>query len=83
MMYGWWDGISAPWYGMVVGPVMMIAVVVLTVLIVAWALHAFGLGWKSDPQPGGTPLDVLKLRLARGEIDLAEFDARRKVLAGS
>jgi hypothetical protein len=25
MMYGWWDGASAPWYGMILGPMMMIA----------------------------------------------------------
>jgi len=48
MMYGWWDGSPAPWYGMIFGPIMMIAFIVLTVLLIAWALRAFGLGWQSD-----------------------------------
>lgn len=48
MMYGWWDGSSAPWYGMIFGPIMMIALLVLTVLIIAWALRAFGFGWQTD-----------------------------------
>ena len=82
MMYGWWDGSSAPWYGMIFGPIMMIVFVVLTVLIVAWALRAFGLGWQSSAQEK-TPLDILKDRLARGEINRAEYEERKQVLSGS
>ena len=83
MMYGWWDGSSAPWYGMILGPIMMIVFIVLTVLIIAGALHAFGLGWQSDSQRGITPLDTLKHRFARGEIDRAEYEERKKLLSGS
>ena len=83
MMYGWWDGSSAPWYGMIFGPIMMIAFIVLTVVIIAWALRAFGLGWQSDSQGGSTPLDTLKHRFARGEIDRAEYEERKKLLSGS
>ena len=82
MMYGWWEGSSAPWYGMIFGPIMMIFFVVLTVLIIAWLLRAFGLGWQSGSQ-ANTPLDTLKHRLARGEIDRAEFEERKKILSGS
>jgi putative membrane protein len=82
MMYGWWDGSSAPWYGMIVGPIMMIAFIVLTVLIIAWVLRAFGLGWQSSSQ-GDTPLDTLKHRFARGKIDRAEYEERKKLLSGS
>ena len=81
MMYGWWDG--APWYGMVLGPIMMIVFVVLTVLIIAWALRAFGLRWQSDSQRADTPLDILKHRFARGEIDRADYEERKKLLSGS
>ena len=80
MMYGWWDG-SSPWYGMIFGPIMMIIFLVLTVLIIAWALRAFGLGWQSGPQARDTPLDTLKHRFARGEIDRAEYEDRRKLLS--
>ena len=83
MMYGWWDGSSAPWYGMIFGPIMMIVFIVLTVLIITWALRAFGLGWQSDSQKENTPLDTLKHRFARGEIDRVEYEDRKKVLSGS
>lgn len=83
MMYGWWDGSSAPWYGMIFGPIMMIVFVVVTVLIVAWTLHALGLGRQSDFQRENTPLDTLKHRFARGEIDHAEYEERKKVISGS
>jgi putative membrane protein len=83
MMHGWWDGSSAPWYGMIFGPIMMIAFIVLTVLIIAWALRAFGLGWQADSQGRNTPLDTLKHRFARGEIDRAEYEDRRKLLSDS
>jgi putative membrane protein len=67
---------------MIFGPIMMIAFVVITVLIIAWLLRAFGLGWQSDSQRGMTPLDTLKHRFARGEIDRAEYEERKKILSG-
>ena len=82
MMYGWSDGSSAPWYGMIFGPIMMIVFIVLTVLIIAWVLRACGLGWQSTSQ-GNTPLDTLKHRFARGEIDRAEYEERKQLLSGS
>jgi putative membrane protein len=82
MMYGWWDGSSAPWYGMVFGPVMMIAIIVLTVVIVAWVLRALGLGWHSGGE-SKSALDILRERFARGDIDRAEYEERRKLLSGS
>jgi putative membrane protein len=83
MMYGWWDyGASPPWYGMIFGPIMMIAFIVLTVLVIAWVLRATGLGWQSDAQPS-TPLDTLKDRFARGDIDRAEFEERKQLLSDS
>ena len=83
MMHGWWDGSPAPWYGMIFGPIVMIVFIVLTVLIIAWTLRAFGLGWQSDSQRRDTPLDTLKHRFARGEIDRAEYEDRKKLLSNS
>ena len=81
MMCGWWDyGVSPPWYGMILGPVMMIVFIAVTVLVVAWALRAFGLGWRSSGNER-TPLDILKSRFARGEIDKAEYEERREFLS--
>jgi putative membrane protein len=79
MMYGWWDS-SAPWYGMIFGPVMMIAFIAITVVVIAWVLHALGFGWRSDWRETNTPLDTLKHRFARGEIDRAEYEERKKIL---
>lgn len=68
---------------MIFGPIMMIVFIVLTVLTIAWALGAFGLGWQSDPQGRDTPLDILKHRFARGEIDRAEYEDRKRLLSNS
>jgi len=81
MMYGWWDS-GAPWYGMFFGPIMMIAFIAFTVLVIAWALRALGPSWRSDGSEK-TPLDILKDRFARGEIDQSEYEKRRQVLSGS
>ena len=82
MMHGWWDGSAAPWYGMIFGPLMMIAFIVVTVVIIAWVLHALGLRWRSDFQGVNTALDTLSTA-ARGEIDRAEYEERKKLLVGS
>ena len=75
----WWDGAAAPWYGMIFGPIMMIGFVVLAVLIITWLLRVFGLG----RQQGLSALDILKERFARGEIDRAEYEDRKRVVSGA
>jgi putative membrane protein len=72
------------WYGMMfLGPLMMIlfiaAIVVLVVLGVRW-LGGSRLGGTPGPSPN-KPLDILKERFARGEIDKDEFELRRRVLS--
>ena len=71
-----WEG------GWFFGPLMMIlvlaAIVGLVVLIVRW-LGASGTG-SAPIGSEQTPLDVLKHRFARGEIDQKEFEERRRVL---
>jgi putative membrane protein len=71
----WWGG---GWYGMIFGPLFMIlvlAVVVATVmLLVRWA------GGQGQAPSHRTPLDILKERFARGEIDKDEFEERRRVI---
>ena len=74
-----------PWWGsgwMFFGPFMMIicvaVVVVLAVLLVRWF---GGSGQSIDRQSAGkTPLDILRERFARGEIEKEEFDERRRIL---
>lgn len=74
-----WHG--GPW--MFIGPLMMIvfiavaaAVVVLVVRWLGGSSHATA----PYPSPGKTPLDILKERFARGEIDKDEFEERRRFL---
>jgi putative membrane protein len=69
------------WYGMILGPIFMIltlaVLIALAVLLVRW----LGGTWHGiHTSPGRTPLDVLKERYARGEIDKEEFEERRRVL---
>ena len=69
------------WHGGFMGPFLMI--VFLVVLIVAVVLVVRWLGGSvqsASAPPGKTPLDILKERFARGEIDKTEFEERRSVL---
>lgn len=72
-----WEG---GWHGWFFGPIMMIVffavAVVAVVLLVRWL---GGPGHGHSPA-GKTPLDILKERFARGEIDKEEFEERRRVL---
>jgi putative membrane protein len=70
---------------MIFGPIFMIlvlvAVVAVVVLLIRWLggplQHPAPLHY---PPPGRPSLDILKERFARGEIDKAEYEERRRVL---
>lgn len=75
-----WDG---GWAGMILGPFMMILFFALTiavaVLLVRWMIGPP----RSDAPPAPrTALDILAERYARGEIDKAEYEERRRALGG-
>lgn len=77
----WWDG----GYGMIFGPLFMILVlaivIALVVLLVRWiGGPAAAVVTPHNALSGRTPLDILKERFARGEIDKDEFESRRRVL---
>ena len=67
------------WGGMIFGPIMMIALVILIVFLVRWLVESER-GSTSPGSPLQTPLDILKERFAKGEIDKDEFEERRRVL---
>lgn len=74
-----WNG------GWFLGPIMMIlvvaAVVAAVVLVVRW--HGGGVQSTAPYAPSRrTPMDILKDRFAKGEIDKDEFEERRQVLGG-
>jgi putative membrane protein len=76
-----WNG---GWHGWFFGPIMMIVfiavVVAVVVILVRWLGGPGHSGLHRQPQ-GKTPLDILKERFARGEIDKEEFEERRRVLS--
>jgi putative membrane protein len=73
---GWWHGSygmmgDGSWVWMMIfGPLMMILFVAAVVILVAFALRWLtGHGTHASAPPGRTPLDILKERYARGEIE--------------
>jgi putative membrane protein len=74
-MMGWGGG----WSGMIFGPLMMILVLALPVAALVLLIRWLG-GSRSSASPGQTPLDILRERYARGEIDKEEFEERRRTL---
>jgi putative membrane protein len=75
----WGDG----WYGMILGPFLIIVFIGITVavvtLIVRWLGNADP-GHKFSSPPARDPLDILKERFAHGEIEKEEYEERRRVL---
>lgn len=79
-MMGWGGG----WFGMVFGPIFMILVLAIVIAVAVLLVRWLGGPWLAaaphQPPPARTPLDILKERFARGEIDKEEFEERRRIL---
>jgi putative membrane protein len=78
----WWNG---GWSGMILGPLLMILSPVVLIVALLLALRRF---WppstgpsSAQPSTRQAPLDILKERFARGEIDQQEFEERRRILS--
>lgn len=69
----WWDDYWSPW--MFVGPVFFIVMMVVCVAMMFFMMRGHR-GGSRDDQAG----QILKERFARGEIDKAEYDERRRAL---
>ena len=68
---------------MIVWPIMMILFIALIVILVVFLVRWFGAsghGTSSHQPSRKTPLDILKERFARGEIDKEEFEERKHLL---
>ncbi len=77
-----WD---SGWHGWFFGPIMMIVFIAIAVVVVVLLVRRLGGPghghWGMPHGPfGKTPLDILKERFAKGEIDQAEFEERRRAL---
>jgi len=78
-----------PWYGMIFGPIMMIAVLAAVIVVVVLIVRWLGGGFSSrapssrtmEDGSRSTALDILEWRFAKGEIDKAEFEEKKKLLS--
>lgn len=80
-MMDWYDG-DVGWTAWLTMTAMMLVfwgLVVVVVIVVARSLGS-DRGERSDPSAPRDPLQILDERLARGEIDEAEYRERREVL---
>ena len=76
----WGDG---AWGGMFMGPLfglLFIAVVAVAIVFVVRAVS--GTGHHHRRAGGRTALDILDERFARGEIDVQEYEERKRTLTG-
>ncbi len=80
---GYWHD-SWGWGHMMFGGFMMIAfwgtIIVLIILAVRWLGSGSAQG-RAGSASGRTALDILEERFARGEIDKAEFEERKRSLS--
>lgn len=72
-----WSGEG--WSAMIFGPLLMILFLALLIAAVVLLVRRVG-GSHGSAGPGQTPLDILRERFARGEIDKEEFEERRRIL---
>jgi putative membrane protein len=93
--YGYYHMWGGPWgwhAGFIFGPIMMLLVIVGIVALIVLLLRGFGYGAYNPYRHGGYPpsgipygrraLDILNERFAKGEIDKAEFEEKRRLIGG-
>jgi putative membrane protein len=79
-MWGHMDGWGPGWGWFAAGHVLWWVVgVVALIALLRWAIQRGGQGTAAAPDRA---LDLLRESFARGEIDEAEFEARRRTLGG-
>ena len=75
MMGGWGMG----WFGGIFMLIFWVLVLVGLIFLIKWLIQSTN-RVKSDAGGGNSALEILKERYARGEIDTAEFEEKKKVL---
>jgi putative membrane protein len=81
MMYGW-DYVGFHWIGMFLGPVFLLVFIAVAAWVVASVFQATGFG-NAPAERTSSALDILKERLAKGEINKDEYEEKRKLIEGS
>jgi putative membrane protein len=76
----WCPGCDYPgyWFGFLPFPIGMLIVIFVLIFLFIWALRMMPGGRRHR---GRSALDTLDERFARGEIDRAEYEERRKLLS--
>jgi putative membrane protein len=70
----WWDWDHWPMHHFFFfGPLFMIVLFAICMIMMLWMM-------RSHRHAGSSALDILNERYARGEIDRAEYEERRRVL---
>ncbi len=77
MMGGW--GYHMGWFWMILMGIFWIAVIIAIIFLIRWLLLSTG---RRGREPSGeeSPLDILKKRYARGEINKQEFEEKKRDL---
>ena len=78
MMWGW------GWSGMILGPLFMLLMLAAAITAIVMVVRWVGGPWQTPPSPlppGRAAIDILNERFARGEIDQAEYEAKRRLIS--
>lgn len=73
-----WMGWGSGWGGMILGPLVMVAWLVVLVAVVVLIVRWLGGGGVSGVKPERTAREILNERYARGDIDREEYLRRRQ-----
>jgi putative membrane protein len=74
-------GMGMGWIGMLVGIAFWVLIFLALVYLIKYLIQATGRPGRPPESERKTPLDILKERYARGEIDKEEFDSKKKDLS--
>ncbi len=77
-MMGWDYGMG--WFWTIIMVAFWIAVIVGIIFVIRWLVISTGAGGRPGTSED-SPLEILKKRYARGEIDKKEFEEKKKDLA--
>ncbi len=76
-MMGW--GYGTGWFGMIIMAAFWIAIIVGIVFLIRWLVISTRTGGQGASSVD-SPLEILKRRYARGEINKEEFEEKKKDL---